>query len=157
MSRVCDTHCWQVHNVVVLLFLPDANLRDGLYHEYKRYGKIMAVRLAGAGPDRYAVVSFKSWVVICCSFYLQGFIIRLLRISVRLSVPSFQGSVLYDNVRLVFGVSYGCSYSHRSFPILLWLGLRRRTVVVPKSYGKRYKSFMTKNSVEDDVKSSLYL
>ena len=38
----------------------DANLRDGLYHEYKRYGKVMAVRLAGTGPERYAVVSFKT-------------------------------------------------------------------------------------------------
>ncbi|XP_062590610.1 msx2-interacting protein-like isoform X2 [Saccostrea cucullata] len=37
----------------------DTSLRDGLFHEYKKYGKVNAVLVAGVGDDRYAVVSFR--------------------------------------------------------------------------------------------------
>ncbi|XP_056009969.1 uncharacterized protein LOC125649803 isoform X3 [Ostrea edulis] len=37
----------------------DTSLRDGLFHEYKKYGKVNAVLVAGAGEERYAVVSFR--------------------------------------------------------------------------------------------------
>ncbi|OWF44060.1 Protein split end [Mizuhopecten yessoensis] len=37
----------------------DTSLRDGLFHEYKKYGKVNAVQVAGSNDDRYAIVSFK--------------------------------------------------------------------------------------------------
>jgi hypothetical protein len=42
-----------------VLCLTDTSLRDGLFHEYKKYGKVNAVLVAGAGDERYAVVSFR--------------------------------------------------------------------------------------------------
>lgn len=42
-----------------ILCLTDTSLRDGLFHEYKKYGKVNAVLVAGAGEERYAVVSFR--------------------------------------------------------------------------------------------------
>nr|XP_022339400.1 msx2-interacting protein-like isoform X3 [Crassostrea virginica] len=37
----------------------DTSLRDGLFHEYKKYGKVNAVLVAGVGDERYAIVSFR--------------------------------------------------------------------------------------------------
>ncbi|KAL4221812.1 hypothetical protein ACF0H5_020066 [Mactra antiquata] len=37
----------------------DTSLRDGLFHEYKKYGKITAVQISGANDTRYAIISFK--------------------------------------------------------------------------------------------------
>ncbi|XP_071147711.1 protein split ends-like isoform X1 [Mytilus edulis] len=37
----------------------DTSLRDGLFHEYKKYGKVNAVQISGNGDGRYAIVSFK--------------------------------------------------------------------------------------------------
>lgn len=37
----------------------DTSLRDGLYHEYKKYGKVTSVNVEGQGDGRYAIVSFK--------------------------------------------------------------------------------------------------
>lgn len=34
-------------------------MREGLFHDYKKHGKVMAVRLLGSGNDRFAVVCFK--------------------------------------------------------------------------------------------------
>lgn len=39
--------------------LPDTSLKDGLYHEYKKHGKVTLVRVVGSGPERFAVVCFK--------------------------------------------------------------------------------------------------
>ncbi|XP_053378964.1 msx2-interacting protein-like isoform X2 [Mercenaria mercenaria] len=37
----------------------DTSLRDGLFHEYKKYGKITAVQVSGVSETRYAIISFK--------------------------------------------------------------------------------------------------
>lgn len=37
----------------------DTSLKDGLYHEYKRHGKVTCVKVVGQGCDRYALVFFK--------------------------------------------------------------------------------------------------
>ncbi|XP_060565784.1 msx2-interacting protein-like isoform X2 [Ruditapes philippinarum] len=37
----------------------DTSLRDGLFHEYKKYGKITAVQVSGVNETRYAIISFK--------------------------------------------------------------------------------------------------
>lgn len=46
--------------ICVYCFLhADTSLRDGLFHEYKKYGKVNAVLVAGVGEERYAIVSFR--------------------------------------------------------------------------------------------------
>nr|CAI5817986.1 unnamed protein product [Callosobruchus analis] len=37
----------------------DTSLKDGLYHEYKKHGKVTWVKVVGQDADRYAVVCFK--------------------------------------------------------------------------------------------------
>ncbi|KAH3827573.1 hypothetical protein DPMN_129510, partial [Dreissena polymorpha] len=37
----------------------DTSLRDGLFHEYKKYGKITAVQITGVAETRFAIISFK--------------------------------------------------------------------------------------------------
>ncbi|KAK3104914.1 hypothetical protein FSP39_013101 [Pinctada imbricata] len=37
----------------------DTSLRDGLFHDFKKYGKINAVLVTGQGEDRYAIVSYR--------------------------------------------------------------------------------------------------
>lgn len=37
----------------------DTSLKDGLFHEYKKHGKVTMVKVIGQGTDRYAVVCFK--------------------------------------------------------------------------------------------------
>uniref|UniRef100_T1JRN9 RRM domain-containing protein n=1 Tax=Tetranychus urticae TaxID=32264 RepID=T1JRN9_TETUR len=37
----------------------DSSLKDGLFHEYKKHGKVIGVKVTGQGTDRVAVVSFK--------------------------------------------------------------------------------------------------
>uniref|UniRef100_T1J4C3 Msx2-interacting protein n=1 Tax=Strigamia maritima TaxID=126957 RepID=T1J4C3_STRMM len=37
----------------------DTSLKDGLFHEYKKHGKVTTVKVIGQGTDRYAVVCFK--------------------------------------------------------------------------------------------------
>ncbi|XP_073961566.1 spen family transcriptional repressor split ends isoform X2 [Choristoneura fumiferana] len=37
----------------------DSSLKDGLYHEYKKHGKVVWVKVVGQNADRYAVVRFK--------------------------------------------------------------------------------------------------
>lgn len=37
----------------------DSNLRDGLFHEYKKHGKITSVVIRGQGEDRYGIVTFR--------------------------------------------------------------------------------------------------
>ncbi|GFS07222.1 protein split ends, partial [Elysia marginata] len=37
----------------------DSSLRDGLYHEYKKHGKVTTVQIFGEGDNRCAVVSFR--------------------------------------------------------------------------------------------------
>ncbi|XP_025411729.1 protein split ends isoform X2 [Sipha flava] len=53
----------QRHNAICIKNLPsrssDTSLKDGLYHEYKRHGKVTCVKVVGQGSDRYALVFFK--------------------------------------------------------------------------------------------------
>ncbi|KAF4517733.1 hypothetical protein B566_EDAN002938 [Ephemera danica] len=37
----------------------DTSLKDGLFHEYKKHGKVTWVKVVGSGSDRYALVCFK--------------------------------------------------------------------------------------------------
>ncbi|KAL4703529.1 hypothetical protein ACJJTC_010149 [Scirpophaga incertulas] len=37
----------------------DTSLKDGLFHEYKKHGKVVWVKVVGQNADRYAVVRFK--------------------------------------------------------------------------------------------------
>jgi len=37
----------------------DTSLKDGLFHEYKKHGKVTWVKVVGQGGDRYALVCFK--------------------------------------------------------------------------------------------------
>ncbi|ESO10711.1 hypothetical protein HELRODRAFT_72109, partial [Helobdella robusta] len=37
----------------------DSSIRDGLYHDYKKYGKVLSVNVIGQADDRHAIVSFK--------------------------------------------------------------------------------------------------
>lgn len=39
--------------------IADSSLKDGLYHEYKKYGKVASVKISGQGAARCAVVCFK--------------------------------------------------------------------------------------------------
>lgn len=37
----------------------DTSLKDGLFHEYKKHGKVTWVKIVGQGSDRHAIVCFK--------------------------------------------------------------------------------------------------
>ncbi|XP_063915832.1 protein split ends-like isoform X3 [Zophobas morio] len=37
----------------------DTSLKDGLFHEYKKHGKVTWVKVVGQGSERYAIVCFK--------------------------------------------------------------------------------------------------
>ena len=37
----------------------DTSLKDGLFHEYKKHGKVTTVKIIGQGAERYAIVCFK--------------------------------------------------------------------------------------------------
>lgn len=54
----------ELHSAIRIRNLPsrssDTSLKDGLYHEYKKHGKLAWVRIIGSGPDRHAIVCFKS-------------------------------------------------------------------------------------------------
>lgn len=43
----------------IILFCVDTSLKDGLFHEYKKHGKVTMVKVIGQGTERYAVVCFK--------------------------------------------------------------------------------------------------
>jgi len=53
-----------MHAAIKIRNLPsrssDTSLKDGLYHEYKKHGKVSWVRVCGVGAERYAIVCFKS-------------------------------------------------------------------------------------------------
>lgn len=54
----------ELHAAIKIRNLPirssDTSLKDGLYHAYKKHGKVAWVRVIGSGTDRYAIVCFKS-------------------------------------------------------------------------------------------------
>ena len=39
----------------------DSSLRDGLFHEYKKHGKVTTVQIVNEGDNRHAVVSFRKY------------------------------------------------------------------------------------------------
>ena len=50
----------QIYNVQwTCCLFADTSLRDGLFHEYKKFGKVTSVTLKGERENRTAVVSFK--------------------------------------------------------------------------------------------------
>jgi len=49
----------------------NSSVRDGLYHEFKRYGKVTSVHVIGSGEDRHAVVTFKKSVFIHSVFLVD--------------------------------------------------------------------------------------
>lgn len=52
------TFCfYQACNKVILI--SDTSLKDGLFHEYKKHGKVTSVKVVGQAGDRYAIVCFK--------------------------------------------------------------------------------------------------
>ena len=48
-----------MYNVPVCDSLVDTSIRDGLFHEYKKQGKVISVSVSGQGEDRIAIVTFK--------------------------------------------------------------------------------------------------
>lgn len=38
---------------------PDTSLKDGLFHEFKKYGKVTSVQIHGASEERYGLVFFR--------------------------------------------------------------------------------------------------
>lgn len=40
----------------------DSNVREGLFHDYKKYSRLMSITIEGQGESRCAVVSFKKSV-----------------------------------------------------------------------------------------------
>lgn len=37
----------------------DTSLKDGLFHEFKKYGKVTSVQIHGASEERYGLVFFR--------------------------------------------------------------------------------------------------
>jgi len=46
-------------NTTLRFLLLDTSLRDGLFHEYKKHGKVTGVVIEGKEASRSAIVSFK--------------------------------------------------------------------------------------------------
>ena len=38
---------------------PDTSLKDGLFHEFKKHGKVTSVQIHGASEERYGLVFFR--------------------------------------------------------------------------------------------------
>ena len=46
--------------ITVINFLSaDTSLKDGLFHEFKKHGKVTSVQIHGASEDRYGLVFFR--------------------------------------------------------------------------------------------------
>lgn len=43
----------------LVLSLTDTSLKDGLFHEFKKHGKVTSVQIHGASEDRYGLVFFR--------------------------------------------------------------------------------------------------
>lgn len=46
-------------NDTCYFFSADTSLKDGLFHEFKKYGKVTSVQIHGASEDRYGLVFFR--------------------------------------------------------------------------------------------------
>jgi hypothetical protein len=45
--------------VLVLFDSVDTSLKDGLFHEFKKFGKVTSVQIHGASEERYGLVFFR--------------------------------------------------------------------------------------------------
>lgn len=50
--------CFWLYNGFVC-FPPDTSLKDGLFHEFKKYGKVTSVQIHGVSEERYGLVFFR--------------------------------------------------------------------------------------------------
>lgn len=41
------------------LYTTDTSLKDGLFHEFKKHGKVTSVQIHGASEERYGLVFFR--------------------------------------------------------------------------------------------------
>lgn len=48
-----------VYCMVLYLFSTDTSLKDGLFHEFKKHGKVTSVQIHGASEERYGLVFFR--------------------------------------------------------------------------------------------------
>lgn len=46
-------------NVKICYISVDTSLKDGLFHEFKKYGKVTSVQIHGASEERYGLVFFR--------------------------------------------------------------------------------------------------
>ncbi len=46
-------------NKTFVLFTTDTSLKDGLFHEFKKHGKVTSVQIHGASEERYGLVFFR--------------------------------------------------------------------------------------------------
>ena len=54
----------------------NSSVRDGLFHEYKKYGKVTSVHISGTGDERQAIVSFKKSVSLPLAVFLFSIVRR---------------------------------------------------------------------------------
>lgn len=61
IARTFFSMCCSLFNefTVFPFLITDTSLKDGLFHEYKKHGKVTVVKVIGQGTERYAVVCFK--------------------------------------------------------------------------------------------------
>lgn len=60
--NVCDNLTTFYLNFNVFFFfneIPDTSLKDGLFHEFKKHGKVTSVQIHGASEERYGLVFFR--------------------------------------------------------------------------------------------------
>lgn len=48
-----------ISNQLIFLFTTDTSLKDGLFHEFKKHGKVTSVQIHGASEERYGLVFFR--------------------------------------------------------------------------------------------------
>lgn len=46
-------------NAFVFVGYTDTSLKDGLFHEFKKFGKVTSVQIHGASEERYGLVFFR--------------------------------------------------------------------------------------------------
>lgn len=53
--NVCDNLC----HLFFVCEISDTSLKDGLFHEFKKHGKVTSVQIHGASEERYGLVFFR--------------------------------------------------------------------------------------------------
>lgn len=57
MVSKSDSLHFHVHDA--LFNFSDSSIKDGLFHEFKKFGQVTAVTVQGVGEDRKGIVFFK--------------------------------------------------------------------------------------------------